>query len=253
MVAKRKATSGRAAKRTKGTRRKATRRGAKRASATKRTKSTRREAPKRSGATGRKSTTRRARTRPPRGPARRKETPKPSTPASATTAVKGAVAGAVAAVSRALPWSSGTTDAITLLEADHRRMEGLLAQGEETTERAVKGRTELLDTLTAELHLHELIEEQVLYPALKAHPEAREIVLEGYQEHHVADLIVQELHQVAKDDERWGAKFKVLKENIEHHIEEEEGEMFRTARAVLSAGELQALGARMAALKARRQ
>jgi hypothetical protein len=56
------------------------------------------------------------------------------------------------------------------------------------------------------------------YPALRAHPEAKDIVLEGYQEHHVADLIVKELHAVQKDDEQWGAKFKVLKENIEHHI-----------------------------------
>ena len=167
--------------------------------------------------------------------------------------MKGAVAGAISAVSRVLPGASGETDALTLLEADHRRMEALLAQGEDTTERAIKGRTELLETLTSELNLHELIEEEVLYPALKAHPEAREVVLEGYQEHHVADLIVKELHATARDDERWGAKFKVLKENIEHHIEEEEGEMFRTARAVLGADELQALGARMAALKARRQ
>jgi hemerythrin-like domain-containing protein len=77
-------------------------------------------------------------------------------------------------------------------------------------------------------------------------------VLEGYQEHHVADLIVKELHGLAKDDERWGAKFKVLKENIEHHIEEEEGQMFRTARGVMSREELQELGARMRAMKAQR-
>jgi hypothetical protein len=96
-----------------------------------------------------------------------------------------------------------------------------------------------------------LIEEKLLYPALKAHAEAREVVLEGFQEHHIADIIVKELHGVAKDDEQWGAKFKVLKENLEHHIEEEEGEMFRTARAVLSREELQTLGSRMAAMKAR--
>lgn len=137
-----------------------------------------------------------------------------------------------------------------LLEADHRRLEELLRQGEDTTERAVKGRTALLDTLTAELNMHELIEEKVLYPALRAHPEARDIVLEGYEEHHVADLIVKELHGLARSDEQWGAKFKVLRENIEHHIKEEEGEMFRTARAVLSRDDLQALGARMAAMKA---
>jgi hypothetical protein len=172
---------------------------------------------------------------------------------AATTAARGVVAGAVAAVADRLPWSSGEPDAITLLETDHRRLESLLKQGEETTERAVKGRTDLLDTITAELTVHELIEEKVLYPALKAHAEAREIVLEGYQEHHIADVIVRELHEVSKNDERWGAKFKVLKENIEHHIEEEEGKMFRTARAVLSREDLQTLGARMAAMKARAQ
>ena len=145
------------------------------------------------------------------------------------------------------PWGGG--DAIELLETDHRRLEDLLAKGEETTTRGVKTRTGLLETITRELNAHEEIEEKLFYPALKAHPEAKDIVLEGYQEHHVADLIVKELHGLARSDERWGAKFKVLKENIEHHIQEEEGEMFRTARAVMSREELQELGERMQKLK----
>jgi hypothetical protein len=139
-------------------------------------------------------------------------------------------------------------DPIVLLETDHRRFEALLQQGEETTERAVKRRTLLLNTITSELNVHELIEEKILYPALKPHEQARAIVLEGYQEHHVADLIVKELQTLVKNDERWGAKFKVLKESIEHHIQEEEREMFRTARALLSRETLKALGARMKAL-----
>jgi hemerythrin-like domain-containing protein len=171
--------------------------------------------------------------------------------ASTTATVRGAVAGAVAAVSERLPGGEKTTDAITLLETEHRYLEKLLRQGEETTERASKGRGALLETLTAVLNEHELIEEKVLYPALKSHPEARDIVLEGYEEHHVADVIVRELHQVATDDEQWGAKFKVLKESIEHHIKEEEGEMFRTARGVLSREELKTLGAKMIAMKER--
>lgn len=181
-----------------------------------------------------------------------RQEPKPKEPsklASAATAVKGAMANAVAAVAKRMPGAKPDMDAITLLETDHRRLEDLLKQGEQTTERAVKGRTELLGTLTAELAVHELIEEKILYPALKEHPEAREIVLEGFQEHHVADVILKELHQVARDDEQWGAKFKVLKENIEHHIKEEEGPMFRTARGVMSREGLQALGARMAKMK----
>jgi len=163
--------------------------------------------------------------------------------------VKGAVATAVAAVAKRMPGAKPDMDAITLLETDHRRFEDLLKEGEETTDRAVKVRTELLETITTELGIHELIEERILYPALKEHPEARDIVLEGFQEHHVADLILKELHEVAKDDEQWGAKFKVLKENIEHHIEEEEGPMFRTARGVMSREQLQELGAQMARMK----
>jgi hemerythrin-like domain-containing protein len=176
-----------------------------------------------------------------------KKPAKPSAFASAAAAVKGALAGAVAIVTKRLP---GDPDAIALLEADHRRLEDLLKRGEETTERAVKGRAELLRTITSELNAHELIEEKILYPVLQAHPEARDIVLEGFQEHHVADLVLKELHAVARDHEQWGAKFKVLKENIEHHIQEEEGPMFRTARGVLSREELQDLGAQMRALKA---
>jgi hemerythrin-like domain-containing protein len=152
-----------------------------------------------------------------------------------------------------MPWTTDENDPIVLLEADHRRFEEWLKQGEETSERASTARTELLDRLAAGLNLHELIEEKILYPALKAHPEAQEIVLEGYQEHHVADLILAELRELATDDEKWAAKFKVLKENIEHHIEEEEGEMFRTARAVMSREELNQLGARMKALRAEQQ
>ena len=168
---------------------------------------------------------------------------------SAATAVTGSVKGAVAAVKKRLPGATASMDAITLLEADHRRLESLFKQGEETTERAVKGRRELLATLSKALTIHEMIEEKVLYPALKEFPEARDIVLEGFQEHHVAELVLKELHEVAKDDEQWGAKFKVLKENIEHHIQEEEGPMFRTARGVFSREELQAMGAKMLKMK----
>jgi hypothetical protein len=98
--------------------------------------------------------------------------------------------------------------------------------------------------------VHELIEERILYPALKAHPEGRDIVLEGFEEHHVADLIVKELRALRVSAEEWGAKFKVLKENIEHHIQEEEGPMFRTARGVFTREELQAMGATMRKMKA---
>ena len=140
-------------------------------------------------------------------------------------------------------------DAIALLKADHDKVKKMLADGDETTERAEKTRTELFDRLKSEMLIHERIEEEIFYPALKSHPKARDIVLEGYEEHHVVDEIMGELEATDVADEIWGAKFKVMKENIEHHIEEEEGDMFKQARQVFDADELEALGARMLELK----
>ena len=180
----------------------------------------------------------------------KKKAPPKSRLASAAAIARGAGATVVAAIANRLPWAKNENDPIVLLETDHRRFEKLLEEGEKSTERATKGRAELLETLSSELNVHEAIEERLLYPALKPHVEARDIVLEGFEEHHVADIIIKELNSVATNDEKWGAKFKVLKENITHHIQEEERAMFPTARGVLPREEFLALGARMRALKA---
>ena len=140
-------------------------------------------------------------------------------------------------------------DAITMLKADHDKVKKLLSELEPTTERGVKTRAELFATIKGQLTIHEVIEEEIFYPALKGHPKAKDIVLEGYQEHHVVDLLMGELEDLDVADERWGPKALVMKENIEHHIEEEEGEMFRKARQVFDRQELEDLGARMAERK----
>jgi len=140
-------------------------------------------------------------------------------------------------------------NAIDLLEDDHRKVKKMLAEGEVTTERAEVTRTDLYSTLRREMETHERIEEEIFYPALKQHPKAKDIVLEGFEEHHVVDEIMGELGETDVTDETWAAKFKVMKENIEHHIEEEEGEMFPKARQVFDKDELEALGARMLELK----
>jgi hypothetical protein len=140
-------------------------------------------------------------------------------------------------------------DALTLIKEDHQKMRKLLTELESTTERGVKTREELYATIKGELTIHEIIEEEIFYPALKEHPKAKDIVLEGYEEHHVVDTVMAELEGLPVDDEAWGAKAKVMKENVEHHMEEEEGEMFKQARQVFEAAELQELGDRMAAMK----
>jgi len=136
-------------------------------------------------------------------------------------------------------------DAIKLLKADHDKVKKLLAELESTTDRGVKTRQELFATIKGELTIHEIIEEEIFYPELKSHPKAKEIVLEGYEEHAVVDTLMGELEQLSVEDETWGPRAKVMKENIEHHIEEEEGEMFQKARHVFDADELEDLGARM--------
>ena len=138
-------------------------------------------------------------------------------------------------------------DAMSLLKEDHQKVKKMLAELESTTERGVKTREELFTRLKQELVVHEAIEEEIFYPALKEHPKTKEIALEGYEEHHVVDTVMAEIEGVAYDDEKWGAKFKVMKENLEHHIEEEEGEMFKQAKQVFDEDELDQLGESMMA------
>ena len=137
--------------------------------------------------------------------------------------------------------------AISMLKRDHDNLKALLKELESTTERGVKTRTELFGRIKIELTVHEAIEEEIFYPTLKQHPKAREIVLEGYEEHGVVDTIMGELAALPVEDETWGPKAKVMIENIEHHIEEEEGEMFQKARQVFDRDELDQLGRAMEA------
>jgi hypothetical protein len=138
-------------------------------------------------------------------------------------------------------------DALTLLKTDHDKVKMLLEELESTTERGVKRRQQLYTTIRRDLTVHEIIEEEIFYPALKEHPKARDVVLEGFEEHHVVDLLMGELDATPYDDEAWGPKAKVMKENIEHHIQEEEGDMFVKARRIFDRSELKDLGARMEA------
>jgi hemerythrin-like domain-containing protein len=140
-------------------------------------------------------------------------------------------------------------DAITLLKDDHDKLKKLLEELDHTTERGVKTREELFGKVERELTVHEAIEEEIFYPALKEHPKAKDLVLEAYEEHHVVDTVMAEIRELPYDHETWGAKLTVMKENIEHHIGEEEEEMFPQARKVFERSELEDLGERMTARK----
>lgn len=136
-------------------------------------------------------------------------------------------------------------DAFELLEQDHRKVEKIFEQLEPTTERAVKTREELFERLKHELDVHTHIEETILYPVLKQVAETRDITFEGYEEHGVAKTLLEEMNSMDVNSEVWTAKLKVLQEAIEHHVEEEEGEMFKEARGALSQEEIDEIGEKM--------
>ncbi|HVL32490.1 MAG TPA: hemerythrin domain-containing protein [Actinomycetota bacterium] len=136
-------------------------------------------------------------------------------------------------------------DALRLMEQDHIEVKGLLEQLGRTDEDAEETREQIFTELRQQLEAHETMEEEVFYPSLVEHPKAREVVLEGYEEHHAVDLLLEDIADVPYEGEEWTAKFKVIRENIEHHIEEEEGEMFSRARNVFSDEELEELGGEM--------
>lgn len=140
-------------------------------------------------------------------------------------------------------------NAIQLLKEDHKKVSGIFEQLEPTTERAQKTREELFAKLNQELSIHAKVEESIFYPAIKQAAETRDIVLEGFEEHHVIKVLLKELEAMPVDTEQWAAKLKVLKENVEHHVEEEEGEMFPKSKEVLEADQIEQLGTQMEEMK----
>ena len=115
-------------------------------------------------------------------------------------------------------------DPVTLLKDDHKKVKDLFARAEK------KPTQELIDQITLELQVHTKVEEEIFYPAFKKVDE--ELVLEAIEEHHVVDTLLEEIAGLSPDDDVLAAKLTVLKENVEHHIEEEEGEMFPDAKEV---------------------
>lgn len=136
-----------------------------------------------------------------------------------------------------------------LLKKDHEKVSAMFEQIGETTERAVKTREELFPRLKMELDVHAELEETILYPALEQYDETRDIALEGYEEHRLVKMLLSELEQMPVESEEWTAKFTVLKENVEHHVEEEEDEMFKKAEQVLSKEQIEEITTRIESQK----
>ncbi len=143
-----------------------------------------------------------------------------------------------------------STDAIVLLKQDHKEIRKLFRDFEQTGDRALKGKGQLVDRILEALTVHTYIENECMYPEVrKLLPDLEDDVLESYEEHHVADVLCMELATMSPDDERFDAKTTVLIENVSHHMDEEEQDWFPKVRAGLGRKQLQEIGERMLALK----
>jgi uncharacterized protein YerC len=141
-------------------------------------------------------------------------------------------------------------DAFELLKADHKKVNELFDQLEAATGKA---KLSVFDQIKTELELHTHIEEKIFYPALEKPEETHDLTLEAYEEHKMVKTLLAELSGTRTADDEWQAKAKVLRENVEHHVDEEENELFDKADDVLTDEEIEALGQRMEAEKARKQ
>jgi iron-sulfur cluster repair protein YtfE (RIC family) len=135
-------------------------------------------------------------------------------------------------------------NAIELLKEDHDKVDKLFQKVKATPDGDHK---DLFEQIKSELDVHTHIEETIFYPKLKEEgdDELKDIVLEGIEEHRQAKMFLKELAALADDSEKFDPKLKVLMEDIEHHVVEEEGEMFKLVEEQFDASVLEELGAEM--------
>jgi hemerythrin-like domain-containing protein len=139
-----------------------------------------------------------------------------------------------------------STDAIVLLKNDHKQVRKLFRDFEKAGENADVTKGKIVDKIIELLTVHTYIENEVMYPRVRElMPEVEDDILESYEEHHVADVLVMELWSMKPTDERFTAKTTVLIENVDHHIDEEENDWFPKVREGLGRKVLQELGADM--------
>jgi len=137
-------------------------------------------------------------------------------------------------------------EAIALLKKDHAAVKVLFEKFEVAGDDE-QTRQSLFDQIDAQLDVHATIEEQIFYPAVREvrSEEAKDMVLEALEEHKVLKTLLEEIAALTPADDEFDAKMKVLRENVEHHVEEEEKEMFPEAQKQLSEKVRNELGSRM--------
>jgi hemerythrin superfamily protein len=138
-------------------------------------------------------------------------------------------------------------NALEVLKQDHQKVKGLfqeISRGSDPNKRK-----ELFDKIDTELEIHAHIEETVFYPALETHEELKNMVAEALEEHQEVKIMLEELEELGSESHDFGSKLQELIESVEHHVEEEQGEMFPKVRQVFDEGELEQLGQELESAK----
>ena len=139
---------------------------------------------------------------------------------------------------------------LDLLKTDHVNAKALLVDILDA--RDTKARKALFGEFAKELTAHSRAEEKVLYARLEKHDEGKDEALEGAVEHQVVDRLIEDLTKEPRtESDEWTARCTVLQELLEHHIEEEQSEMFKTARKLFDAKMLEKMGDEFLAEKAK--
>ena len=136
-------------------------------------------------------------------------------------------------------------NAFDLLMLDHQKVSGIFDQLEMNDGGAAGSREQLFRQLKNELDVHAHVEETIFYPALKEAEETRELIAEAYNEHAAVKDLLAELEAMSPGDGGWDDLLAELRENVEHHVEEEENDLFEQARLVLTSEQAEELGERM--------
>jgi hemerythrin superfamily protein len=142
-------------------------------------------------------------------------------------------------------------DAVAVLKTDHATVKKMFEKEEKLTKHDGQKKQDIFNQIRAALEVHATIEEEIFYPAVKkARSEnVKDEVREAYEEHKQIKSLLAQISSITSADETYDMKIKVLKEDVEHHIKEEEGEMFPDAKKFLGEHRLIELGAKLESRK----
>jgi hemerythrin superfamily protein len=138
-------------------------------------------------------------------------------------------------------------NALEVLKQDHQKVKGLFKEATGSPDQ--NKRKELFDKIDTELEIHAHIEETVFYPALETHEELKDLVAKALEEHQEVKIMLEELEELGSESHDFGSKLQELIESVEHHVEEEEGEMFPKVREVFDESQLEQLGQELESAK----